>query len=500
MFLKASFFAIIKFMFSDIRKLGKESLIYGLSTVVARLLNFVLMPFYTHYLMPSQYGIVAAVFSYIAFLNIIYGYGLNQGYMRHYKEEGSLSSSFNVVFYTSIIFSVILFIFAKPLAIAAGIGAENYRLIIYSAIILCLDAFTLIPFADLRIKHKATSFVVIRTMTIVVNVVLNIIFLAYMKTGINGIFYANIVSSAFAVLCLYKYFSLLGQSINFPIIKSIFDYSLPFLPAGFSIMIVQVIDRPLMLKLSDAWSVGIYQASYRLAIIMSLFVTMFDQAWRPFVIERASHKQAGEIFARVFKYFSFISAFIWLFFSLFIKEIVSIKIGNAEIVNPVYYEGLSLVPIIMGAYFFNGIYINFMAPVMISKKTKPVMTATFAAALVNVALNFAFIPSYGMYAAAWSAFFSYFLMAFLLRYFTKNDYEVKYDYQRFALLIAITVSFYIVYLSLKTKFSQCSLPAFKTILIFLFLPVFRLFGYFTSQESSLASVWIREKFSRKVQA
>ncbi|GAB4030999.1 MAG: hypothetical protein Fur0012_07720 [Elusimicrobiota bacterium] len=485
-------------MFKDLRKLGKESLIYGLSTVLARLLNFVLMPFYTHYLLPGQYGIVATVFSYIAFFNIIYGYGLNQGYMRHYKEEGALSSSFNAVFYTSILLSAIVSFFSIPLSKLSGIGAENYRLIIYSAGILCLDAFSLIPMADLRIKHKAGSFVLIRTLSIAVNVALNVLFLAFFHAGIEGIFYANLISSAIAVFCVGGYFSSLKQKMNLLLLRSIFAYSLPFLPAGLSIMIVQVIDRPVMLKLSDAWTVGIYQANYRLAIIMSLLVTMFDQAWRPFVIERASQKDAGILFSKVFKYFTFFAAAVWLFFSLFISDLVSIEIGKVAIVNSLYYAGLPLVPVIMGAYFFNGVYVNFLAPVMISKKTAPVMTATLAGAVVNVALNLAFIPSHGMYAAAWSAFFSYMLMAFLLRSLTWKDYHVSYDYRRFALLLTLSCAFYLSYFFTAKSFSDCSAPAFKTMLFLLFFPACRLTGYFSREEISMAAEWMREKFSRKI--
>lgn len=477
--------------------MGKESLIYGLSTVLARLLNFVLMPFYTHYLLPSEYGIIAAVFSYIAFFNIIYGYGLNQGYMRYYRREKSLASSFAAVFYTSLLLSILIAFFSPSLAKLSGIGEYNNKLIIYASIILALDAFTLIPFADLRIYHKAKRFVFVRTVSIVINVILNIIFLAYLRMGVEGVFWANIISSAVSVFLLGSYFKYLFEKIDFKLLKEISSYSLPFLPAGLSIMVVQVIDRPILLKLADPSSAGIYQANYRLAIIMSMLVTMFDQAWRPFVIERSENPSSSSLFSKVFTYFTFLSLSVWLFFSLFMEDIVSFEIYGKPIVAYAYHSGLFIVPIIMGAYFFNGIYINFLAPVIISKKTKPVMFAAIAGAAANLALNFAFIPSYGIKAAAWSALISYLLMTFSLRFLTRKDYEINYDYMKFFAMIFIALLSYFIYLYFYQKAASCSLPALKALLIVLYPPLCYAAGCFSKEEIKSFSSFLRDRFSRK---
>lgn len=484
-------------MYSEMLKLGKESLIYGLSTVLVRLLNFILMPFYTHYLLPQEYGIVATIYSYVAFFNIIYGYGLNQGYMRHFDQKNSLSSSFNVVFYTSLILSAIIWFFSGWFAYVSAIGKENYKLVQYASIILCLDAITLIPFADLRIKHRPFKFVFIRAISITINVLLNVVFLAYMDVGIKGVFIANIISSAISVIMLSSYFECLFEKIDFSMLKKIFNYSLPFLPAGLSIMIVQVMDRPILLKLSDASSAGIYQANYRLAIVMSMIVTMFDQAWRPFVIERAKDPNASAIFSKIFKYFSFFCASIWLFFSLFIKDIVSIEINSKPIVAYTYHSGLFLVPIIMGAYFFNGIYVNFLAPVMISKKTKAIMYVCFIGAAVNLFLNFSFIPSYGIKAAAWSVLASYALMSLFLRLFTRKDYSISYEYWKFSLIVILALLCYFTVYYFSDILDDCSLVAFKAIMFLIYPLLCYLTNCFSQREVLSFSSLIREKFSKK---
>jgi O-antigen/teichoic acid export membrane protein len=478
-------------MFKDIKRLGKETVIYGFSTVIVRLLNFILMPFYTHYLLPQEYGIVATLFSFIAFLNIIYGYGLNQGYMRHYKNENALPSSFNIIFYTSIPLSLILCIFSKQISYSL-LGINEYRFIIYCAIILYLDSITLIPFADLRITHRAKRFVFVRTISIISNVILNILFLASFKMGIDGIFYANICSSFISLLLLGEYFKNLFYKIEIKVLKEIFNYSLPLLPAGLSMVIMQVIDRPIMMKLASAYDVGIYQANYRLAIIMNLIVTMFDQAWRPFVIERAEDSNAPEIFSKVLNYFSFIALFIWLLLSIFIGDIVSIEIRKGiPIVNSIYYQGLKIVPIIMGAYFLNGLYINFIAPLIIKKNTKAIMYSTILGAASNLLFNFILIPKYSIVGASLSCFASYLIMAVLIRYYSYKSYPVRYEYRKVAFLISVAIFLYLIYHLSNGRFTHIFL--IKIALIFSYPVIIYFTGFFSREELDRIKSLIRLK-------
>jgi len=472
-------------MFEDIKKLGKESLLYGLSTILARFLNFLLMPFYTHYLQPSQYGIVATVFSCIAFFSVIYGFGVNQGYMRYYDEKKSLPSSFNFVFYNSIIFSFIIFFLSGSIANISGIGYENSKLIIYASIILFFDAITLIPFSDLRMKHKVYKFVAIRTISIFSNLILNIILLNHFKNSpyiIDGIFIANIISSLISVTLFFDYFKSIFNGIDKMLLKKIFLYSFPFLPAGLSSIIMQVIDRPIMLKLTSPYWVGIYQANYRLAIFMSLIVTMFDQAWRPFVIEKAKDEKAPEIFSKVFSYFTFILASLWLILAFFIEDIAKFNIGRISLINSNYWQGLYIIPIIMGAYIFNGIYINFLASIIIKKNTYSIMIATMAGATLNIIFNLLLIPKYNISGAAFSVLISYISMALIIYYFARKTYFIPYEFGKFFKLIFITLLTFFIYNYYKFNFSYCQLLAFKTLLILAFFTGIYFIKYFTKEE------------------
>ncbi|MCM2267802.1 MAG: oligosaccharide flippase family protein [Elusimicrobiales bacterium] len=420
-------------MLKDIKVLGKESLVYGLSTVGARLLNFLLMPFYTHYLVPAEYGVVAAVFSYIAFLNIVYHYGMDQAYMRHYADrEKTFPAAFACLGATTLALTLLLCLFAPFWASASGIGAENYRLVWFSAAILLLDTITIVPFADLRMRHRALRFAGIRTASIALNVALNVAFLGYAGLGLEGVFWANIISSGLAALLLLPEFKQLSLKVDRPALRGLLAFALPLLPAGLGSMAVQVLDRPIMLHLADKATVGVYQANYRLGIFMMLVVTMFDQAWRPFFIERSHRPEAPGVFARVLTYFVFGGLFLWLALAFFVGDLARLRLAGVNLIHPDYWGGLGIIPLVLAAYLLNGVYVNFLAPVIIAKRTGAILAVTLAGAAVSVAGNFALIPAFGMYGAAWAVFLSYLAMAALMYFRGRRFYPVPYEFGRLA--------------------------------------------------------------------
>lgn len=420
-------------MFKDLKALGKESLVYGLSTVGARLLNFLLMPFYTHYLLPAEYGVVAAVFSYIAFLNIAYHYGLDQAYMRHYADrERAFPAALTCLAATSLLLSAALACFAPFWAGAAGIGPENYRLVWFSVAILALDTATIIPFADLRMRHRALRFAGVRTASIALNVLLNIVFLAWLDLGVDGVFWANIVSSGAALLLLLPELSAWRPALDRGVLRDLLSFALPLLPAGLGSMAVQVLDRPIMLRLADPAAVGVYQANYRLGIFMMMVVTMFDQAWRPFFIERAHQPGAPALFARVLSWFSLGGLLLWLGLAFFVGDLVRLKVAGVPLIHPDYWQGLGIVPVVLAAYLLNGVYVNFLAPVIIAKRTGAILAVTLAGAAVSIAGNFALIPAFGLLGAAWAALFSYLVMAALMYLRGREFYPIPYEFGRLA--------------------------------------------------------------------
>ncbi len=419
-------------MLKDLKALGKESLIYGLSTVAARLLNFLLLPFYTHYLSPADYGVSAALFSYIAFFNILFQHGMDQAYMRYYGErEKSLPAAFYGVAAVSLVLGLLLWAAPPGLAEAAGIGAANSRLVAYSALILFFDALSTPLFADLRMSHKALRYALLRVFSVVLNVGLNLFLIIRLGRGVQGIFEANICSSALALLLvLLPALRSLKPRFDGALYRRMLSFALPLVPAGLGSMAVQVIDRPILLRLADQTTVGIYQANYRLGIFMMLIVSMFDQAWRPFFIERSGRQDAPALFARVLTFFTIGASWLTLALSLFVADAVRLHILGKPIIHPAYWGGLGLVPVVLWAYVFNGLYINFLAPVIIARRTGYIMAATLLGAAFNVAANFLLIPRFGMLGAAWATFGAYACMALFMHLAGRGFYEVPYEWGR----------------------------------------------------------------------
>ena len=460
-------------MFKDLKALGKESLIYGLSTVAARLLNFLLLPFYTHYLTPADYGVSAALFSYIAFFNILFQHGMDQAYMRYYGErEKSLPAAFYGVAAVSLLLAAGLCAAPSALAGISGIGAENGRLISYSALILLFDALSTPLFADLRMSHKAFHYAMLRVITVVVNVGLNLFLIMRLGRGVHGIFEANIGSSALALgLVMLPVLRALKPRFSRELYDRMLSFALPLVPAGLGSMAVQVIDRPILLHLTDQTTVGIYQANYRLGIFMMLIVSMFDQAWRPFFIVRSGRPDAPQLFARVLTLFTIGASWLTLALSLFIADAVKFPIFGKPIIHPAYWGGLGLVPVVLWAYVFNGLYINFLAPVIIARRTSYIMGATLLGAVFNVVANFMLIPHYGMLGAAWATFGAYACMAFFMHLSGRGFYAVPYEWGR--VLSAIGVGALLTCgVMFKADFGTGAWLAVRLLAVFAVFPAF----------------------------
>ncbi|MBI3299242.1 MAG: oligosaccharide flippase family protein [Elusimicrobia bacterium] len=422
-------------MRKDLGLLGKEAVVYGLSTVVARLLNFLLLPFYTHYLAPGEYGAVSTAYSYLAFLNIFLLLGLDQAYLRFATgaDDARAEASFSTAFWSLAAWGAVaagsLAFFATPLAAAGGISVAAGTVGRCMAAIVLLDSLAAPAFAELRLRHRAWAYAGIKSFNIVLSVVLNIAFVGGLKLGVRGVFLAGVASSAASLALLAPVIaSRLRGRFERPLAEAMFRFGLPLVPAGLGAMMVQVIDRPILLKLTDSATVGIYQANYRMGIFMMLLVSTFDQAWRPFYLERAEKPETPALLARVLTLSVAGMAWTALALSLFIPDLVRFELLGRPLIHRAYWEGLGVVPIVLFAYVFHGAYINFLAPVTIAKQTASVAAVTALGAFVNVAANFLLIPRFGMVGAAWATLVAYAAMAWQMHFFARRAWPVPYEW------------------------------------------------------------------------
>jgi len=426
-------------MLAQIKRLGTDTAIYGISTVVGRFLNFILVPFYTNVLHPNEYGVVANVYAIIAFLNIVYAYGMESAYFKYAstKELGSERQNFSAPFISlcvsSALFSAILVAVAPSASRWMGVPPADASVVPLSAGILFLDTVALVPFASLRMQQKALLFGALKILNIVVNVAANLILLLHFHAGVEGIFLSGLIASLVTVLALVP--TIVRQfTPEFPrsLYRALLVFGLPYVPAGLASMVIQVVDRPIMRLLTSDATLGVYQANYRLGIFMMLIVSMFDYAWRPFFLAHADAPDAKKLFARVLTYFSAFMTCVFLVLTFFIGDIVRIRVFGRTIIHPDYWGGLSIVPVVLIAYMFLGIYNNLIAGVYIQKKTQHLPAITLIGALVNIVANFLLIPSMGMMGGAIATLLAYAAMAGALYRSVQSYYPVPYEWGRIA--------------------------------------------------------------------
>lgn len=436
-------------MFGDLRRLGRETVVYGLSTVVARLLNFVLLPLYTHTMAPQDFGVVAAVFSYIALGNVLFGHGMDFAFMRHAAEdeEGkAFSTAFWSLAATALPLALIIHVAAGPLAAAAALPPSALDVVRYAAWIMALDALALVPFADLRLSHRAGLYAAVKVFNIVLNLALNYVFLVVMRLGVEGVFMATLLSSSATLAALGP---VLAERLTLAwdkgLHRSLIRFALPLVPAGMASMVVQVIDRPILFRMLGSDAAGLYQANYRLGIFMMMVVNMFDAAWRPFFLQRAGSPDSPRLFARVLTYFCAGAAWVLLAVTFFVPDLVGLKLAGRELINPRYWGALGIVPVVTLGYLLDGVYVNFLAPVTLAKRTGLVAWATGTGAAVKLAATFALIPVWGLMGAAQASLLAYASMAGVLYWAGRDLYPVPYEWRRLAHLTAVCAAAFAVH-------------------------------------------------------
>lgn len=428
-----------------ILELGKDTAVYGLSTIIGRLIGFLLVPFYTQVFTTAEFGKYSYVYTFFAFLNIIYIYGMDVAFMKYDSlAEGDekkkiFSTAFLTVLITSLIFSITFFIFSYQASDILKIREEYFNIVYYIILILLIDSLTFVPFANLRLQRKAKKFATIKLLNIIINVALNIILILVFKMGIEAIFIANLCASIFSLIALSKdILKNLQLTINKKILIKLLKFGIPYLPASLSAMTVQLIDIPMLEMFTDESTVGIYRASYKLGIFMMLFVSMFQFAWQPFFLQNAKEKNAKEIFSKVLTVFILVAGILCVFLSLFIEEVVQIEIFGRTIIGREYLSGLIIVPLILLGYLFNGIYFNFYAGIYIEEKTKWTILVTGIGALVKIGFNYFFIPQWGFMAAAVSTLLSYMAMAFFQYIISQKFYKIHYEFDKVMKLLLLT--------------------------------------------------------------
>ena len=367
------------------------------------------------------------------------------------------------------------------------------RAVMLCAAILLFDALAILPFAAIRLQHKPVRFAVLRFVNIFLQVSLNLILVAWLHFGVVGIFLGNaIAATATFFLLMPTINKLFAWTYSRTLMREFLRFGLPYIPSSLSTIALQVIDRPIMQYLTDDPTVGIYQANYRMGTIMMVFVSMFEYAWRPFFLQYAHQPDAKRVFSRVLTYFTLAAAVIFLVVSFYVGNLARIVVyNNHSIIDPRYWSGLSIVPIVLAAYIFNGFYTNFIVGIYIEKRTKLLPIITGVAALSNIVGNFIMIPLFGIAGAAWATFISYALMAWMIYRMTHPFYPMEYEWGRIGKIGVVLVGAFSISLVAQEYTTGALLDAVKLVLLAGATAAFFYMKFFSAGELSGLQTLIR---------
>ena len=428
-------------LFDKILKLSKQSLIYGFGFVLSRFLGFLILPFYSHVMTPEEYGYYALLYIFIAIMQIIYISGMDIAFLKFYvaeeKEKQQIVFSNSYLAMTGIGAILTLFFFIFPESAASMIFSspppESSLWVRQCCGIVFLETLAIVPMLRLRGDQKPIFFTVVRLISVVLYIGANVLLVAVWKFGLKGALYANLISSASAVLILIPVtFSILKFRIRLSVLKELWQFGLPNLPAMLFFSVIEYSGRKILEVTTNMQEVGLYSAGYKLGMFMSVITAAFRFAWQPFFLSEAKNEGAETTFARVFTYFFAVGGTIYLLLVMFAAEIVKFKIPliDKAIIAPEFWGGLAVFPIILLAHFFEGLYANFTVGIYVKKKTKLVPLIVGTGAMFNLGMNLLTIPRWGMMGAAWTALGSFIIMTAMLYFMIQKYYPIPYEWGR----------------------------------------------------------------------
>jgi len=474
---------------NPLKKLAGETAIYGVSSILGRLLNWLLVPLYTILFVTEEYGIVTNLMAYVAITLVMLTYGLETGYFRFANDDTYKAKVYSTTFFsvltTSLIFLGAVLLFLDPISSFLNVSDRSYYVVLL-ALTLALDAITSLPFAKLRQENRPLRYAFIKLSNIGINMGLNLFFLLLCpklnawfpelgvtriwnpEIGIGYIFIAMFVASFFNLILLLPDLIKIQWHFDKALLRRVLSYAFPILIVSIAAQINLNGDKLLMPKLiSDAREAlsqtGIYGANYKLAVIMTLFIQAFRFAFEPFFFSQNKDESSKKLYADVLKYFVIFGLLIFLGV-MFYLDIVKILIDSK------YHGGLDVVPLVLLANFFLGIFFSLSLWYKLTDKTRFGAYMALGGAAITLILNIILVPKIGYYGAAIAIFVCSIFMTITSYILGQKYYPIPYELKRIAMYFGLAMLLYFVSTYIQIDNHWLKMLA-KTPLIILFLVV-----------------------------
>lgn len=450
-------------MIDKLKLLFKDTVIYGVSSILARALNYILVPLYANILLTAENGIHALIYANIAFLNILFTYGQETAYMKFASEQTEASPTQKSYFSTAmgslsisaIAFSTLIAIFAKELALLMGLEADAAIYVQYAALILFLDTIIVVPLANLRLERKAVQFAMVKLLGVGITVVSTVLFITVYKFGLHGAFWGNILGSALVFVLLIPEMFRNFTKGSWAFWKEMIWLGLPYVPSGLMGLFVRLVDRNVLMHVPDATFqrlyggtitntevVGIYGRVVAFGILVQLLVQIFRFAWQPFFLQHAAEKEAKKLFSQVFTLTTVGMTALIVGASLVVPDLIQVHyFGKVYLLPPNFWIGLSVLPIVFFGSLFEMMSVNLSAGLLIEKRTQVLPIISGIGALATIVLCIWLSNEYGMMGAAISATSGLFLMATAMAYYSLKYYPNSYEWGKIFGVILVGAAF-----------------------------------------------------------
>ncbi|WP_278820563.1 lipopolysaccharide biosynthesis protein [Hoylesella nanceiensis] len=496
---------------ANLKSLAKDTAIYGMSSILGRFLNYLLVPLYTSNISAASggYGIITNLYAYTALLLVILTYGMETTFFRYANKTNEdpqkvYSSTLIMVGFTSLLFIVLVSIFLQPLSGVMGYSDHSSYVWVMAATV-SIDAFQCIPFAYLRYKKRPIKFAALKLLFIAFNIALNLLYFVVLpdlyksypdiiqhvyspETGVGYAFYINLVCTASITFFFYKELTGFKYTFDKELAKRMLSYSWPILILGIAGILNQTADFilfPYLYKGSQAHQqLGIYGAASKIAMIMAMITQAFRYAYEPFVFGKGNDKDNRETYAVAMKYFIIFTLLAFLVVMGYINIL-------RHIIGRDYWEGLKVVPIVMAGTIMMGIYFNLSFWYKLIDKT--IWGAYFSGigCFVLILINVIFVPQYGYMACAWAGLIGY-ATAMTLSYFVgQKKYPINYPLKSIGIYVLIAVFFFIAITYSNEYLPKIYALAVNTLIIFAFV------AHIIYHDLPLSSMPVIGKYFRK---
>jgi O-antigen/teichoic acid export membrane protein len=457
---------------STAKKFAGQTAIYGLSTILSKVLSFILTPIYTGAYAPNVYGIFTTMFSWVSLLNPLLAFGMETTFFRYLnkredQKQAVYDNAFATVLTLSVAFLIIVFPLINNLATSISIGTSNthadYVLYIkYFVAVLVLDGIGAIPFAKIRADGRPGRYGIIKFINVAIFVAANLVFiyvfpfvikhdlfgadyikLWFRQGWVGYVFLSNFISSAATLLFILPELLKFKFKFNWPLLKDMLIYSWPIMVANISYALNENVDKLLLGKLlpekESANAVGIYSGCAKISLFLSIFVQAFRLGAEPFFFSHSKNKNSGQTYARIMDYFVIAVCVI------FVALVANIEILKYFVRNHKYWVGLGVVPPLILGYVSLGIYMNLSVWYRLSDQTRYGLYISGIGAVLTLILNVIFIPKYSYMASAWISLAAYAIMMVLSYIWGQKNYPIPYNLKKN--LAYIIVSIVLVFLS-----------------------------------------------------